>query len=331
MAPTIRPIEPGDRERLRRGFERLSPDSRYRRFLSPKLRLTDTELTRLSVVDHSDHEALMALDEEQETAIGVARYVRSRDDATAAEVSVAVVDDWQGQGVGRMLLERLADRARQEGIERFTALVLAENRPAQQLLAQLGPVARQGRGSEIELEIALPERGLGDSLRSALRAAAHGAFGARPLVEGLSRLAHDAYAGRTVLNPATAVGGGPVVVGTDGSEPAQRAVRVAAGLAESLGVSLHVVSVHRRRADHQRAEALACAATEPLGDGADVRTHARQGDPGEVLLDVAAEVGAGLLVVGDRGEAHRSRFLLGGLAAKVAHHAEGNLLIVRGD
>jgi GNAT superfamily N-acetyltransferase len=69
-------------------------------------------------VDHHDHEAIIALDPLTGEGVGVARYVRAGADPEVAEVAVTVVDDWQGRGLGRALLERLAARARREGVRR---------------------------------------------------------------------------------------------------------------------------------------------------------------------------------------------------------------------
>ena len=71
------------------------------------------------------------------------RFVRNADDPQAADVAVTVVDDWQGRGVGSELLARLSDRARQEGILRFNALVAAENVVVAGLLSKAG--AQHGR------------------------------------------------------------------------------------------------------------------------------------------------------------------------------------------
>ena len=70
--------------------------------------------------------------------MGVARYVRDRERRDSAEIAVAVLETWQGRGVGKALLHRLADRARDEGITQFTALMLSDNRPMRRLLADLG-------------------------------------------------------------------------------------------------------------------------------------------------------------------------------------------------
>lgn len=122
----IRPISPDDKRALVDGFERLSPESRYRRFLTPVQRLQPGLLAYLTEVDHHDHEALVARSHTGEP-LGVARYVRTEQPDTA-EAAVAVVDHWQGRGVGTALLQRLAVRAREEGIGWFTATLLAENR-----------------------------------------------------------------------------------------------------------------------------------------------------------------------------------------------------------
>ena len=73
----VRPIEPSDSDRLRRGFERLSDESRYRRFLSPVAQLSESQLRYLTDVDHRDHEALIAIAPESDDAVAVARFVRT--------------------------------------------------------------------------------------------------------------------------------------------------------------------------------------------------------------------------------------------------------------
>jgi GNAT superfamily N-acetyltransferase len=171
----IRPIEPDDKDGLSAAFERLSEESRYRRFLSPHARLTEAELRYFTEVDHHDHEALVAFDPRTGDGIGVARFVRHRGERESAEVAVAVADDWQGRGVGTELLLRLADRARQEGVTRFTALALADNDPIRHLLGGLGAtrVVDEGQGT-VELSVEIPEEGLGPQLPGWLRAAARG-------------------------------------------------------------------------------------------------------------------------------------------------------------
>ena len=171
----LRPVQPDDKHLLVRGFERLSEDSRYRRFFTPMSELRPAQLEYLTEVDHHDHEAVLAVDEHGEP-VGVARYVRSASEPDAAEAAVAVVDDWQGRGVGRALLNRLATRARQEGVSRFTALVQADNQAALELIGGVPLSERSRDGSELQLVMKLPRRGLGAQLARALRAAAAGSL-----------------------------------------------------------------------------------------------------------------------------------------------------------
>ena len=173
----IRPIQPDDREALADGIRRMSPQSRYRRFFSPIERLTDEQLTYLTDVDHHDHEALVAVEAGTGRGIGVARFVRSQQDPELAELAVAVADDWHNQGVGGTLLQRLTERAREEGIRRFSGFVLEENRPMLELLGEVQ--VRDRAAGAVELEVELPDEGLGAALREALRAAARGVLRAR--------------------------------------------------------------------------------------------------------------------------------------------------------
>ena len=167
----IRPIRSGDKRRLQEGFQGLSAESRRRRFLVPMPRLSPRLVRYLTEVDHHDHEALVALGAESGEPIGVARYVRAPDEADAAEVAVAVVDAWHGQGVASELLRRLAQRAREEGIVRFTATCLAHNREALELFDDVGATrVVSSESGLVEAEIELPsvdERRLLDLLRAA--------------------------------------------------------------------------------------------------------------------------------------------------------------------
>jgi phosphoglycerate kinase len=170
----IRAIRPDDRQALRDGTDRLSERSRYRRFLSPHGSLTPAELTYFTEVDHQDHEALVAIDPTTGEGIGVARYIRSPVHPDAAELAVAVADDWQHHGVGTRLTEALAQRARQEGVTRFTALMFADNTPMLHLIKSLGVVhdmsVHQGI---VELTVELPSDGVG-SISQLLHATAAG-------------------------------------------------------------------------------------------------------------------------------------------------------------
>lgn len=157
---TLRLVRPDDKALLRRGFERLSPESRYRRFLSAKTELSDAELVYLTEVDGHDHFAMGAVTEDadgHEEGVAIGRFIRSRTDPRAAEVAVAVVDDWQRKGLGTLLLLRLVAAARERGIERFAGQVLASNQAIRDVLAQLPSVRTRERDHELAVEVDLPD------------------------------------------------------------------------------------------------------------------------------------------------------------------------------
>jgi nucleotide-binding universal stress UspA family protein len=141
-----------------------------------------------------------------------------------------------------------------------------------------------------------------------------------------------------------------IVVGTDGSQTAQEAVRQAVDLAGRLGARVEIVSAYepvssaRLREEAQQIPAdlqwivnpredvdatLRAAAEIAKEAGVDYDTYARQGDPADAILDVAEERGADLIVVGNKGMTGAKRFLLGSVPNKVSHHAPCSVLIIR--
>ncbi len=171
----MRPIEPGDKEALSRAFERLSEQSRYQRFMTGIQELSEGDLAYLTEVDHHDHEALIAFDcDSPDDAVAVARFVRASG-SIAAEAAVTVIDEWHGRGLGTAICNLLAERARAEGVERFTALLLAENTQMQDVLSSIGPAKVISReAGTIEIEVDLPEKGIGQHMAGVLRVAAGG-------------------------------------------------------------------------------------------------------------------------------------------------------------
>jgi RimJ/RimL family protein N-acetyltransferase len=175
----VRPILPEDKERLVEGFSRLSPESRFRRFLGYMDKLRSTLLRYLTEIDYVDHFAWIGLDagDPKQCGIGVARYVRLGDDPTAAEAAIVVADDYQRRGAGTILLQLLGASALQNGITRFVGEALAENQPIRELLGAFGARLYEADAGEIKFDIDLPEREeemKGSALYHALKAAAEG-------------------------------------------------------------------------------------------------------------------------------------------------------------
>ena len=169
----IRQGHRSDRELLLRGFQQLSAESRYRRFLTTFSELSGAMVRYLTEIDHHDHEAMIALEERTGDGIGVARYVRDPKRPDTAEVAVTVVDEWQGRGVGTLLLEVICGRAREEGVKTFTALMLATNQDMMDVFRGLAPVriVDQQTGT-VEIEMPIPTIGVPAALKKLLQVSA---------------------------------------------------------------------------------------------------------------------------------------------------------------
>lgn len=171
----VRPIAPKDRDRLAEGWTHLSAQSRYLRFLQSKPTLSEKDLTYLTEIDYHDHFAWAAetLDSPDHQGIGIARYIRTVDDPTVAEAALAVVDERQHQGLGRILLQALSDAAHANGIERFRAYVSVSNRPVIESLTEIGATSSNAEGGMVQLELPVPKRAFDESiLYQALRTVA---------------------------------------------------------------------------------------------------------------------------------------------------------------
>ena len=140
----VRPIRDDDRERLRRLWDRLSPETVYRRFFTLYPALPSAVLEHLLAADHRDHDGLVALDGDE--IVAVARWDRTPSDGGRAELSVMVEDAWQHRGLGRALMAALTAEAARHGVTDFAATILTENRPARRLATALG------RPTSIELD-----------------------------------------------------------------------------------------------------------------------------------------------------------------------------------
>jgi RimJ/RimL family protein N-acetyltransferase len=134
----VRPLHRDDSPALAAVVEKLSEQSRYRRFHSLTSHLSEQKLRSLTDIDHHTHDALVALVPRSPEILGVARFVRDAEDSGTAELAIMVGDDWQRRGLGTLLLGQLARRAANVGISDFTAEILAENTPTLALVHQLG-------------------------------------------------------------------------------------------------------------------------------------------------------------------------------------------------
>lgn len=145
----IRPVEPDDAEALVRMFDRLSPESIYRRFFTQLPQLDGKFLEWFAVADHDLHEGVVYTVGSE--IVGVAHYQRLKDDPATAEIAVIVEDDCQRRGIARKLMNRLTRLARDRGIENLSAAVLTNNTAARSLVTALVPEVKPNwDGSELE-------------------------------------------------------------------------------------------------------------------------------------------------------------------------------------
>lgn len=145
----LRSVRPEDKELLTRGFAELSTESRYLRFFTPKAELTREDLSYLTEVDGENHVAIGAIGRDDDAGLGIARCIRFPGEPDVAEAAVVVTDRAQGEGLGTLLLCRLAEAARERGVAYFRVEVLAENEAMQHVLKSLHPNATfldQGAG-----------------------------------------------------------------------------------------------------------------------------------------------------------------------------------------
>ncbi|MCP3938496.1 MAG: GNAT family N-acetyltransferase [Actinomycetia bacterium] len=149
----LRPLVPGDREPIYAAANAASPQTLYRRFFTPGVP-DKRVLDHLVDIDFVDHFAWVCLSEDA-VGIGVARYIRDRDDPSSAECAFSVDDNWQGQGIGTLLLGSLATAALSAGIETLTGSVLAENAPMRALFKKAGARSRHSEPGVVEVELSV--------------------------------------------------------------------------------------------------------------------------------------------------------------------------------
>ena len=134
----IRALRPDDRADLITAVGRTSAESFYRRFFGVKHEFTEQQIASFLNIDFINHVALVAVVEEgaRPTIVGGGRYVVVK--PGTAEVAFAIVDEYQGQGIGAALLRHLAAIARSAGVRELIAEVLADNAPMLKVFERSG-------------------------------------------------------------------------------------------------------------------------------------------------------------------------------------------------
>jgi RimJ/RimL family protein N-acetyltransferase len=134
----IRALRPDDRADLIGAVGRTSAESFYRRFFGVRHEFTEREIASYLNIDFINHVALVAImaEGERSTIVGGGRYVVT--EPGTAEVAFAIVDEYQGQGIGAALLRHLAAIARSAGLQKLIAEVLADNAPMLKVFERSG-------------------------------------------------------------------------------------------------------------------------------------------------------------------------------------------------
>jgi acetyltransferase len=157
----IRPVLPQDEDLTLAFFSNLSDPDRYDRFMTSLREVPRELMRRFTQVDYANHLALVAevFTEGGEIVVAEARYVRTGDDGSAAEFAVSVAEPWQGKGLARLMLGKLACRAASQGVSRFSGETLATNARMLALARKAGFAIRPSREVRgvMQLEKRLPD------------------------------------------------------------------------------------------------------------------------------------------------------------------------------
>jgi len=174
----LRPVTPEDQERIQSGMAALSPESRYFRFFTSAARLSGEQLRYFSEVDQCDHVAWVALDssDPKHLGLGIARFIRIKEEPTVAEVALTVIDACQRKGLGTILLALLYLIAEPLGIKTLRAVVADDNTTMLKWFLNLGASETCERG-ECRLNLTvhrdltrLPQSSSGEKFKHAMKA-----------------------------------------------------------------------------------------------------------------------------------------------------------------
>lgn len=162
----IRPVRPTDGPALEAAYQRLSEESRYFRFFSSRSKLGAGLVASLTDIDHTNHFAWGVFDpdlpsevgDDSGLTVGAARLIRD-DDPTSAEAALTVVDGYQGQGIGRFLIELLTATAADIGAKTLRFEILRQNRAMIGLIAGMGAESFviPGDRTVIEYRLTVPD------------------------------------------------------------------------------------------------------------------------------------------------------------------------------
>ena len=156
-AAGLRPSYPGDQHELVKGEPLFSANTRYQRFLGVA-DITPALARYLAKVNYVDHLTWVAVDS-ADVPVGGATYVRSASDRALADISFLIEDEFQGRGLGTLLMGAIAIAARRNGISRFCADVLAENAPMRAILDHAGIRWERAQAGVVHGHVAVPDPG----------------------------------------------------------------------------------------------------------------------------------------------------------------------------
>ena len=151
-------VGPEDEERLISGFKKLSQQTKLYRFNCCKNELSTKEKEYLLNIDNFNHLAIGAvdLDKSYDVGIGLARYIREKEDPTRAEVAITVIDEYQNKGIGTYLFKELFIYANKNGVRTLTSYVLKENVKMIKILDKIGFKVKEDCGNQYRIEVNVP-------------------------------------------------------------------------------------------------------------------------------------------------------------------------------
>lgn len=134
-------VGPENKSQLHEGFQSLSPQSIRNRFLAGKKDFTPQELSYLTELDGENHYALGILEHANaQRGIGIVRLVRMDNRPDCAEVAITIIDEYQGKGLGAILMDLIILAAIERGIQRLSYTYLVQNTAIEKLLTRYSPL-----------------------------------------------------------------------------------------------------------------------------------------------------------------------------------------------